>query len=369
MAYTPINKGQFTLETPERAAAFEEKRGFGCAAAYLENRRQWTEYPQQRIVSDYPLHVDLELASICNLRCPMCYTITDDFKKRVDAKLMDFDLFCRLIDECVTGGVYSIRLSFRGEAFLHPKVVDCVRYAKERGIQEVSSLTNGLRMDEEMFVELMEAGIDWLTFSIDGIGETYEQIRRPSLFDDMVAKLTAFKKIKEQAGRVKPAIKVQSILPAIEADPKAFYDIFAPISDMVSANPLIDYMTDTHKHPKITDFTCPQPFQRLVIGADGLAMLCSNDEVGEEVIGNANTQSIGEIWHGPKMTRAREIHIAHKACESLAPCGHCYIPLKTYDEVVMVGGRSVVAEKYAAGKDKLADIDTPKRWKRKDLEI
>src|SRR5690348_16775115 len=96
--FVPINKGQFTLETPEREAAFERNRGHGVDEAYRENRRLWAELPRSATVSDYPLHVDLELASICNLRCPMCYTITREFREQVNAKLMEWELFTRLVD-------------------------------------------------------------------------------------------------------------------------------------------------------------------------------------------------------------------------------------------------------------------------------
>lgn len=369
MSYTPINKGQFTLESAEREAAFEVNRGHGCEEAYKENRQQWGEFPQAKHVAPYPLHVDIELASICNLRCPMCYTISEDFKKKVDTKVMDFALFTRLVDECVEGGVYSIRLSFRGEAFLHPQIVECVRYAKQRGIKEVSSLTNGLRLDEEMFKEIMEAGIDWLTFSIDGMGETYENIRRPAKFDRVVEKLTNFKKIKDDAGRVKPVIKVQSILPAIEDDPEAFYRTFGPISDMVSANPLIDFHQGKDDLPKIKDFSCPQIYQRLVVGADGLCMMCSNDESGEFIVGDSNTQTLHEIWHGERMTQVRDWHEAHQGCEKLEPCAQCYLPLETYDAEVTVGSRTVVAEKYVDGSASVSELNTPDRWKRKDLSV
>lgn len=368
MSHTPINKGQFTLETAERAEAFERHRGAGVEAAYAENRRQWSGFPQAKHVAEYPLHVDLELASICNLRCPMCYTITDDFRRHVNTTLMEYDLFCRLVDECAAGGVYSIRLSFRGEAFLHPRIVECVRYAKQKGIKEVSTLTNGARLDEAMFEEMMAAGIDWITFSIDGMGAVYEEIRRPNQFDRMVEKLANFHRIRQQAGRVKPVIKVQSILPAIEADPQAFYDVFAPISDMVSANPLIDFMQDKASLPKIADFACPQIYQRLTIGADGLAMMCSNDEVGEVVVGDATRQSLHEIWHGDELRRVRDIHRRHCGAAELAPCAKCYLPLEVREDIVTIGERAVVAQKYVSGTERVADLATPDRWKRKGLQ-
>lgn len=367
--YVPINKGQFTLETDERIASFERNRGFGVENAYKENRRLWTEYAKDQFVSDYPLHVDIELASLCNLQCPMCYTITPEFKAKVNAKLMDFNLFTKLVDECAAGNVYSIRLSFRGESFMHDRILDCVKYAKKRGIKEVSTLTNGLRLDENMFAEMMEAGIDWITISFDGLHETYEQIRRPAKYQRAVEKIANYAQIKKDAGRVKPVIKIQSILPAIEKDPQAFYDVFAPIADMVSANPLIDFLQSKKDMPKINNFSCPQIYQRLVVGADGMCMMCANDEEGKIIVGDAKTQSIHTIWHGPEMTRVREIHVRCAGARELSACSECYLPLQTYASEVSVGERNVMAEKYVSGKQKVTELDTPEKFKRRDLQV
>lgn len=356
MAYTPINKGQLILEPQDRVAEFERRRGAGVEAAYAENRRQWTENPRQQIVADYPLHVDIELASVCNLRCPMCYTITAGFKKQVNAKLMDFDLFKRLVDQCAEGGVYSIRLSLRGEAFLHKQILECIQYAKGKGIQEVSTLTNGLKLDEEMFTAVMDAGLDWISLSVDGMGETYESIRKPAKFDRLVEKLANFKAIKEKAGRVKPVIKVQGIFPAIADDPQAFYDFMAPLCDQVATNPLIDYLRHDGEDSILyhEDFTCPQLFQRLTIGADGLVMLCSNDELNEHVVGDVNTQTIHEVWHGDRMREAREKQIAHRWNE-LSPCLHCYLPRRTEPAVISIEGYGLLVENYVNRSQKIGD--------------
>ena len=371
MSYVPVNKGQFTLDTQERSEKFEENRGAGSTESYAENRKQWWEYPKSQTIPEYPLHVDLELASICNLRCPMCYTISSDFKRRVNTTLMTLELFKRLVDECAAGGVYSIRLSFRGEAFLHPDIVECIRYAKEKGIKEVSTLTNGVRIDEDMFTEIMNLGIDWITFSIDGVGEVYEKIRRPAKFDRVVEKLTNFAKIKKAAGKVKPVVKVQTIYPAISDNPDEFYEVFAPISDLVSSNPLQEAVTeDAMRHlPKVPEFVCPQLYQRLVIGADGLAMMCTNDRKSENIVGDVNKSTIHDIWHGEEMNRHREIHQAFMGPEQVEACSKCYYPLVTVPEDVTVQGRNVPFEKYLEGTDKVSDLDTPKRWKRDDLNV
>ena len=97
--YVPINKGNYSMDTPERETLFEQYKGEGWETEYAEYRRLWSDNAKQQIVSDFPLLVDIELSSICNLKCPMCYTITDEFKRLVNTKRMDWDLYTKIIDE------------------------------------------------------------------------------------------------------------------------------------------------------------------------------------------------------------------------------------------------------------------------------
>ena len=173
----PVNKGHFEMDTPERAHAFHEKLGRGWPE-YEEYRNAWHHYSSNLIVRDYPILVDLELASNCNLKCPMCYTTTDHFKLNVMRKLMKWDIYEKVIDE-IHDKVFAIRLSWRGESTLHKKFVDAVSYAKNKGIREISFLTNGWKLDVDYFKELQEAGADWITVSFDGVEEEYNKIRAP----------------------------------------------------------------------------------------------------------------------------------------------------------------------------------------------
>jgi radical SAM protein with 4Fe4S-binding SPASM domain len=364
-----IDAYQVTLETKERLDLFNANRGKGVEKAYKENRINWKKYPEDLYVSEYPLHVDLELAAICNLNCPMCYTVTPEFKKEVKAKLMDYTLYKKLIDECADGGVYSVRLSLRGEPFLHKNFVECIRYAKSKGIKEVSTLTNGTFLDEEMFSNIMEAGIDWITISFDGLGKTYETIRYPTKFNRALEKIQNYAKIKKAAGKVKPLINIQSILPAIEDNPEEFYKTFAPISDKITANPLIDFHSSKSVLGKIENFTCPQIYQRLVIGADGLCMMCSNDESGKYIVGNVNEQSIHEIWHGKNMQRIRNIHEKHNGCKSLSPCQECHLPLKTKTHKINVGDSEHIVYSFTETTDKVYEIKSKKSVKRPELTV
>jgi len=341
-----INKGQFRLTSRNKNFKFELNRGKYHLLSYIKNRLEWHLNPRLQHVPKFPSHVDIELSSLCNLNCSMCYTTTEEFKEKVNAGLIDFELFKKIVDEGAKYGLYSIRLSLRGEPFLHPKIYDMIKYAKEKGIKEVSSLTHGGQLDEEKFERLIDLGLDWLTISFDGIGETYEKIRYPLKFDDAVQKIKNYQEIKKRKNSVKPVIKVQTVWPAISNNPEEFYNIFNPITDQLASNPLIDYLGNDTDIVYEKNFTCPQLWQRLVIGSDGRVMVCGNDEMSSHIIGDVNEESMYDIWHGKKMSKAREIHMRHKGTEEMDVCKHCYLPRATKRETVEVENRLLNIDNY-----------------------
>ncbi len=348
--YMPINKGHFDLEGPERLAAFSANLAAGWEKDYAEYRQNWVDRPNKREVADYPLLVDLEMASRCNLKCPMCPTVTEGFvQKRVlpfKRGLLDFSLAKRIIDE-ICGKVPALRLSWVGEPTLHPRLADTVRYAKERGIREVSFLTNGTKLNLPYFQKLVDAGIDWITVSVDGMGEAYNRIRKPLKFEDTLAKLKAMSEYKKSKGLTKPVIKIQGVWPAIRENPEKFYNTFEPLVDLIAFNPLIDYL---HKDRDIVyqdNFVCPQYYQRVVVSSSGKVAMCSNDDLVEVIVGDANVETIHQIWHGEKLNTLRALHLEQDGFKKIHSCARCYYPRKTaQDEKATINGREVSIENY-----------------------
>ena len=343
--YIPINKGNYSMDTEEREQKFELFRGNGWEDEYKKYRDDWVRLAKTQTVSDYPLLVDIELSSACNLKCPMCYTITEKFKEKVNVKLMDWDLYKKIIDE-ISGKVPAIRLSLRGESLLHKKFIDCIKYAKDNGIKEVSTLTNGAKLEPEYFKKMVEAGIDWITISVDGIWDTFEKIRKPIKFHDLLNKISHMHEYKQREGLVRPVIKVQGIWPAVHKNLEEYYKIFSPITDLVAFNPLIDYLANDTDIEYLENFSCPQQYQRLVIGADGLVMKCSNDEENDEVIGDIKDQSVHDVWHGQQLQKIRSLMKEENGFMKSSVCRKCYLPRKTEDEVCSVDGREFVVRNY-----------------------
>jgi len=341
-----INKGHFHLETPERIEAFSQKLAEGWEAQYSEYRRLWQELPEKRKIRDYPLLVDFELSRVCNLSCPMCPTKTARFRNKVKQGFMDIQLFKKIIKE-ISGKVYAIRLSLLGESTLHKGLIDVITHAKQQHIKEVSFLTNGSCLNMGFFKKLVNSGVDWITISIDGLEEEYNKIRKPLIFSETLANLNAIHDYKAKHGLAKPFIKVQGVWPAIRPKPEEYYNTIAPLVDLVAYNPLIDYLQKDKDIIYNENFSCPQIYQRMCVGFDGLVVLCANNSYFDVVVGDANSQTIHEIWHGKKLNQYRKIHSAKKGYLNIELCKICYYPRSTtQEEKAYVNGREIRIENY-----------------------
>jgi radical SAM protein with 4Fe4S-binding SPASM domain len=209
-------------------------------------------------------------------------------------------------------------------------------------------LTNLYGLKPEIFEAAMKAGLSWLTISFDGLGKMYESIRRPARFEEMYDRVKEFKRIKDKHNSIKPVIKIQTLWPAIKDDPVAYYNAFDPYVDNIASNPLIDYLhNDSEDEIEYVDnFTCPVLFQRLVVGSDGKVLLCSNDEMGKYIIGDANNETLKHIWHGEKISQARKMHIEHRGHKQIPCCKECYLPRKTEPVLENFGDTKILVEKY-----------------------
>ena len=349
--YTPVNKGHsLGLETKERVDAFKEKLSRGWEKEYKEYRTLWEELPAKRIVRDYPLLVDLETVSRCNLKCPMCPTVTQEF---VDKRVTPFKkgqinitLAKKIIDE-VAGKIYSLRLSWIGEPTLHSGLIEIAKYAKSKKIKEISFLTNGYKLHMDYFIKLVNAGVDLITVSIDGMDETYNRIRKPLKFNETLKKLKDISDYKKNNNLEKPLIKIQGVWPAVKENPERFYNTFSPLVDLIAFNPLIDYLHNDKDIVYEDNFACPQHYQRIVIGSNGKAAMCSSDDFMDIDIGDANKDSIFKIWHSDLFKKVRALHEKPDGFKSLKPCKNCFYPRKMQeDEKAIINGREIRVENY-----------------------
>jgi MoaA/NifB/PqqE/SkfB family radical SAM enzyme len=297
---------------------------------YRDYRDNWLNLPKKmyqkngsflkdRILDINPMCVDIELAAICDLGCPHCfreYLMTPD-------KIMKEDLFYKIIESVKKMNVPSIKLNWRGEPLLHPKIYDFIKYSKKVGILDVILNTNATKLDEVNSKKLILSGIDQVIFSFDGgTKETYEKMRPGRFefnsFEKIYKNIKTFCELRNKMGMQFPSTKIQMVLTAdTRNEVNSFHSLFDGIVDDVTViqynerggevsdqngevkNKISSYLKNNNL-PEDTPFMvtadqrlfiskgripCDQIFQRLMVTFDGRIGMCCHDWGAQHCIG------------------------------------------------------------------------------------
>lgn len=313
---TKINVSQLCMDDTERQRRWEEDRRFPLH--YFQNRFQWFNYPKWNYVAPFPLHVDFEVSSKCNLSCPMCFR--RHFENQHEFIDMDFNLYKKGIDECAAHELYSIRLSWRGESTLHPRLLEMIAYARQAGIKEISFLTNGSALSEDFSMGLIKSGLDYITISVDALDNAYNDLRAPLDFQHTHENIKRLYDLKEKHGGGFPKVKVQGIYEYFKDQVREYYETFVPITDNISFNVKHDY--ELRNVVQEDNLFCPYLWQRITVTASGLIPICISDWDLDIPMGDLRTDSIKDVWLGDKMSGLRTFHLENRRLE-LKPCQKC----------------------------------------------
>jgi radical SAM protein with 4Fe4S-binding SPASM domain len=285
----------------------------GHMPRFAVHRLRWNLAPRFRKVLDFPDHVDLEATNACQLKCPMCFTRVTG----APTGLMDWDLYKRLVDEIAAAGAFSIRLSWRGESLLHPRIVDMVAYAKSKGLPSVSFLTNGGRLTPEMSEGLIRAGLDYIVLSIDGPAGVYETVRRPLTFEQILANLRGLQEARARLNSPRPLVRVNAVTYFLNGRQREFFEAVGPLADRILLSKTLNFFVQYGPHKP--ELTCGYPWQRMMVAWDGRVFPCCADVDGDYPLGDATRQSLGEIWRGRPAEHLRQVMAAGNRL-SIKPC-------------------------------------------------
>lgn len=330
---------------------------------YKEYRWRWENYPKQRILGKFPIHVDLESTARCNLECIMCFQsdhakggwreqFAEVYKQHADANKdtkfigdMEFTLFKKVIDEgrsddlvffengrIIDDRLRSIKLQYHGEPLMSPHLAKMVKYAKEKGVVEVMFNTNGVLLTEDLAIQLIEAGLDKIIFSVDGASaDIYENIRQgpkgpiKGLFDRVVKNIKFLRDERDRRGLLKPIIRVQAVYQAKnkhEMDNGTYEKFWGPYADHIANEDENDYHETNKPISKASTFCCDQLWQRLFVNYNGDMTLCCGDVYKRQIIGNAYKDRIQDIWQNAKLTHFRNLHLKGES-HKMIPCTTC----------------------------------------------
>ena len=141
----------------------------------------------------------IELTTRCPLQCKMCIRSENDDWQYQDMALEDFKKILPYL-----GDVETAVLEGWGESLLHMDLSQCIRLVKKEGPQ-VGFVTSGMGLTESRVAELIEAGLDFVGFSISGTTpETHDVIRVNSHLLDIFRVIHLFHEEKKRQGLLRP---------------------------------------------------------------------------------------------------------------------------------------------------------------------
>jgi radical SAM protein with 4Fe4S-binding SPASM domain len=301
---------------------------------YWEYRKKWSEIPKKMIVTDFPIHLDIETTSYCNLECGMCSrtVLMKAGKDYVKGKDVEFpmDRYKEIIDEGSDNGLCSLKLQYNGEPLADSMIVERVKYAKDKGIMDVMFNTNATLLTEEMSWKILEAGLDDIFFSVDSIDpEVYNKIRVGADFHQVVGNIKKFMQIVKEGKFDHVQTRVSSVrFPGTtDEEIEAYKKFWLPIVGSVGFIEWVNHTTGKKEYEEYNpDFVCAQPFQRMFILYEGTCTPCCLDVTRSYSLGSIYEKSVKEIWHGGKMTELRNFHIQGRYNE-IEMCRKCLAPV------------------------------------------
>ncbi len=250
---------------------------------------------------------------------------------------MKFEIFQKVVDDLgeFDRPIKVLRMYKDGEPFLNKRLADMVAYARRaKYIESIDTTTNGTFLSPERVAPVLEAGIDKIHISVDGMTEeTYQ--RFTGFKFDFRKFVENVKWLYANKGRCEVVIKIPSEL-VTEAERRQFFDTFGDYCDRIFVENFApcwpEFDVEKYTGVKITKGiyqqevsatdTCPYIFYSYSVNSDGQVSSCFLDWGRKLVIGDVRRQSMKQIWKSERMNALRLQHLQGRRQEN-SVCGNC----------------------------------------------
>lgn len=263
----------------------------------------------------------------CNLHCEMC-PVPEGIKDR-KKKLMSFLTYKNIIDQ-VSDKKRYIGLNQLGEPLLNKNIVHFVEYAKKyRHFTHLT--TNATLLNRVISADLLEAGLDSITFSVDGADKiTYEKIRIGAMFEETVENIKYFCNLNKKTGK-KCKTKVDCIVSDLteksKTDIENFWDGIVPVNFILLDNwtnraELPDYFGKkrTPDDMLMKRYPCHLSWTVCAISAEGKVMYCCHDYYQKSNLPSIHDKPLIKILNN-EIADEREKHTKNRIDKE--PCKSC----------------------------------------------
>jgi radical SAM protein with 4Fe4S-binding SPASM domain len=286
-----------------------------------------------------PFLMFIDPSNFCPFKCNYCPTSDKNLLKKVGRKpaIMSFDLFVKVVDDLkeFDNKIKMINMYSDGEPLANPFFSDMVKYLKDAEVAEkVWTRTNGYYFEPKLNTKLINSGIDLIGISISHVNsEGYKKVSGINLdYDKLVDNI---RDLYAKRNNCKIYIKIADSGLTKEEIEK-FYDDFTNISDYIGIEYLhdwtgeegTDFQMGTNPNtfdglPLVNKVVCPWPFYTLSVKANGHVTVCNEDWKHNINVGNANKESIKDIWNGKKL-KDLQIKMLMGGRGEIDVCSNCY---------------------------------------------
>lgn len=282
--------------------------------------------PEDWGIIDFPLEIALELTNYCNLRCVMCPTPT---LKR-SRGFMDEAVFRKIAEDISQKSGFLFLPQGFGELLLHDKWFQLIDFASHMKIQPIVVLTNGMLLNKENILRLINT-VDIIAVTIDGItAKTYESIRVNGRYEIVIKNIENFLEIRgdnDSPHLVLRIIRMKETEGEIELF-RTFWSDKIGKGDLLQVAEFNDWtgivthtginkmQTERDRHP------CRMLWKNLTVYYDGQVSPCCYDAEAGLIIGNIINQNLKEIWNGSRLNNLRKLHL-NREFEKIPLCSRC----------------------------------------------
>jgi MoaA/NifB/PqqE/SkfB family radical SAM enzyme len=282
---------------------------------------------------EYPLLIDIEQTSRCNLQCVMCEHTYMNREKHD----MPIDVFKDIIDQSVPYKP-GIRFIMYSEPFLVKDIIERCRYVKKQGLL-LHLTTNGTVMEKSQIDQLLDTDIDSVIFSFQGsTREEYAFIRQAGdKYDKLTENIEYMRRRRDMLGREKPFMQVSTTVTQRDKkeDIEKFREKWSQVVDRVtigitSWSRIVDYCPDIYDRMGIENdiekrkyLPCQDVLTKLAVFSSGDITVCCSDAEGRLKVGNIGKDKIKDIWHS-ELYKGIRLILKNMRMDMLDLCKNCY---------------------------------------------
>ena len=264
--------------------------------------------------------LDMELFGGCNYVCQMCPQGFEDGREKEFKKSLKWENFIKIVDDAISQGVESISVHGGGEATLHKKFIDCIKYIKSKGIKCVT-FSNGYTLNQKLCKEISTSGLDVFRVSVIGYNpEKYHEWMKMDAFDRVRKNV---KYLVELCKGTNTEIHSNHLITdndnrEYEVEQyKKFVDYTGTKAEVWMMHNWSGDYDVPYKRRKEDRRGCGRPFSKILqVRAGGLdkhqgavvpcCMILGNDSAA--TLGHLDDQTIEEVLNGEKYEELRQAH-------------------------------------------------------------